>query len=458
MSPLDKNLKKSRIGFKDETGSWYGLDNAAVIMPAVSDRVTTSLFRFSATIDRPVRVDLLQSALERVAARFPYYVVVLRRGFFWHYLEPYEGHLRIEADPPSPCQGFNMHRRGTLLFRVRARSRRIACEFSHILTDGTGGMRFLKNLLIEYFRLRDKAEAGVDGAAVRGAAEARAAAPQNPDIYDLDSTPEAEEHEDAYNRYFPGSYPFPDQERPAYRIDTKLLPAGEYRIICGLIPLAAIRAKAKEHGASLTEFLTAAYLDALQGVWLQEKARGRRPRPRLSIEVPVNMRRFFATRTNRNFSLFVHASLDLRLGPREFADIVSKVHHQLRYEIDAPGMARHIARNVKGGRLFAVRVLPLFLKDFVMRALYSHFGDNVISGVLSNMGPVEMPESAASRIDRFDFYATPSQAVKTQASVLSWKGSLYFSFGSLGRSREVERLFFTRLRALGVPVRVECNL
>jgi hypothetical protein len=443
------NDRKSVMRFRDEGGLWYGLDNAAIIMPAVSNATNTSLFRISVDLVEAVKLPLLDAALARVARRFPYFVVELRRGFFWHYLVPHLAPPRVQPDSASPCQGFSIHNRGTLLFRVRARGRTIAGEFSHILTDGTGGMRFFKNLLVEYCRLLDPADAGLrpGSAAIAG----------DPDLYDLDAPIEAEETEDAYNRYYSGNYPFPEREQPAFHIHSALLPRGIHRVTTGIIPLADFHAKAKEYGASITELLTAIYIDALQGIW-REAPPLRRRSHRLSIEVPVNMRSFLPTRTNRNFSLFVHASLDMRLGPREFSEIVAKVHHQLQHEIDIQGMARHIARNVRGGRALFIRAIPLAFKAPLMKVLYTHFGENLISGVMSNIGCVRLPESVTARVAAFGFVPAPSNYGKTKAAVLSWNGNLYLGFGSLARSRELERRFFARLQSLGVPVRVECNL
>ncbi len=446
MKAVEVNRRKSVIGFQDEAGSWYGLDNAAIIMPAVSGPVETSLFRISSRLVDMVRLPALQTALDRVASRFPYFVVELRRGFFWHYLVQHEGAPQVEADPLSPSQGFDMHLQGTLLFRVRARGRTIAVEFSHIITDGTGGMRFLKNLLVEYFRILDPADRSLDYAAIAS----------DPDFLDLAATPDAEETEDAYHRHYPGDYPFPPPEPKAFHIRSQLLPKGFHRVTTGIMPLASILPRAKDHGVSLTELLTAVYLEALQTLWLAYP--GRRKPTTLSIEVPVNMRNFLPTKTNRNFSLFVHAKLDLRLGPRDLIEILAKVHHQLRNEIDVQGMKRHITRNVRGGRTLLIRAIPLALKAPLMKTLYSHFGLNIISGVVSNLGRVSMPESLAKRIEAFGLIAAPSEGIKTNATLLSWKDNLYFTFGSLARSRELERLFFARLQSMGIPVRIECNL
>ena len=443
MAGRNTNLHESRTGFRDENGPWYALDNAGIIMPAVSNSVSTSLFRISAGLDEPVNLAALQESLERCARRFPYFVVELRRGFFWYYLEPHESPLRVQADAPSPSQDFNINRRGTCLFRVRARGNRIACEFSHALSDGTGGLRFLKNLLVEYFRIR--------GVPTRGGES-------DPDLYDLDAAPDAREYEDAYNRHFTAEYPSPSPLPRAFHLPSPQLPRGSYRATCGIVPLAAALAAAKGYGASLTELLVAVFLDALQDLWLAAPARLRRRRARLAVEVPVNMRKFYPTATNRNFSLFVLVTQDMRLGRRDFAEIVSRAHHQLRFETDARTIAQQISRNVAGARKLAVRLVPLVVKDFFAKLLFSALGEDLISGFVSNLGAVVLPEGPAEHVGRFDFLPAPSVFNKTSASVVSWGGSLYINFGSLARSRELERLYFTRLRSLGLPVRIECNL
>jgi hypothetical protein len=148
----------------------------------------------------------------------------------------------------------------------------------------------------------------------------------------------------------------------------------------------------------------------------------------------------------------------MRLGRRDFPEIVSRAHHQLRFEIDIRTIAQQISRNVSGARNVIVRLVPLIVKDFFARLLFSVMGEDLLSGFVSNLGPVTMPPGVEERIERFDFIPAPSVVNKTSISVLSWKGSLYINFGSLAQTRELERLYLTRLRKLGIPVRVECNL
>jgi hypothetical protein len=451
-----RNEPRSRTAIHDETGTWYILDNAATIIPSVTDAVETKLFRLSATLAEDIDAGILQSALDAVVARFPYFAVEFRHGLFWHYLAPCNSRILLVDDAISPSQDYDVNKRGTCLFRVRVGGRRIACEFHHSLTDGTGGMRFLKNLLAEYCRRAAPPSAGASN-------RRPAAWEDDPDLYALEDSPAPEEYEDAYNRHYREAIPAPDRVRPAFRLRSPPLPRHEYRTICGLIPLAEALATAKGFGASLTEFLAATYIDALQTIWLSQTAanqpteRDHAARPNLVVSVPVNMRRLFPSATNRNFSLFAFVSQDMRLGRRDFREIVERARLQLRFETDAKTMGRQLSRNVSASNSIFFRAMPLPLKTLVFRLFYHLFGENLYTAGLSNLGAASLPPGLEARVERFDFVPMPTRE-KTEVSMISWRGILHVTFGSLGSSRELERLFFTRLRKLGLRVRIECNL
>jgi len=441
-----RNKRKSRTGFRDAMGAWYALDNAASIMPAISNRIGTSLFRVSATLDAPVKLSVLEEALVHTAKRFPYFTVELHRGLFWYYLEPFTGRLHVVADADSPSQNFDVNQKGTCLFRIRAKERRIAGEFSHTLTDGTGGFRFFKNLLVEYFRLQGiEPKDGPSG--------------PDPDIYDLSAKPDPEEYEDSYNRCFHDKFPIPDSGRHAIHLQSARIPPYNYRITTGIIPLKAALDYAKSQKVTLTELFAALFMDAFESIYFASSEKARKHMPRYAaIEVPVNMRQFYPTKSNRNFSLFVLITEDLWLGRRDFTDILERTHYQMKLEVDKKSILRQISRNVGGSRLGIVRITPLFIKDFFAHLFFASMGESLLSTFISNIGPVSMPEGPAEHIERFDFLPAPSMTTLTNAAMLSWKGNIYLDFGSLAVSREVERCVLTRLRSLGIPVKVECNM
>lgn len=434
------NLKMARTLFHSSAGGYYMLDNAAIIMPAISDLVATSLFRIALVLDRPVNLPVLQRALSNIAPRFPYFMVELRPGFFWYYFQPSRRPPAVIADLGSPCQGLNPRRAKGHLFRVRARGSRIACEFSHILADGYGGLIFAKTLLAEYFRLQ-----GV-------------VSEPAPDVFLPGTEPNPHEWEDAYHRYFRENWPHPDPRPRAFRPPSPALPLGQYRILTGVFDLAAVRQAAQSRGATVTELLTAALIFAYQGIWESLPPRARRRRECMAaVEIPVNMRRFYPSRTLRNFTLFILPAVDLRLGPYTFEELVRIVHHRVALENEEREIARQISRNAGGGRKLMVRLVPLFLKNFFARLLYDSLGEGLITGLLTNLGPMTLPSPLDERVRRFEFIPAPSRSLKTNAAVCSWKGELHVTFASRARSREVERRFFSVLSSINLRARIECE-
>jgi hypothetical protein len=421
---------------------WYVLDNAACFMPAVSDKTVTLVFRVSAGLTERVKLPELERALANIAPRFPYYLVELRKGFFWYYLEPFKDKLpEPVADSKYPCVNMHVRRRGRFLFRVRAYRSRIAVEFCHVLTDGTGALTFLKALLLEYYRLL-----GVETPDPKG-------------IFLSGEEPSPEESEDAFNLYCKDKVPFAGIDRKAFHFPAHGLLPGQYRVTTGIIPLPAIIAKAKENGATLTEFLVAVYFASLQDIFHGLPAPVRRGmHPLLAVQVPVNLRKLFPSKTMRNFSLFVLPSLDTRLGLYEFPEIVKRVHHYMQAAVHEKDISMQISRNVAGGRKIFIRALPLFMKGIAAKLVYKRMGDDTISGFISNLGAVELPEPLAGRVERFEFIPAPSRRCKTNANVVSYKDRLFVCFGSLAASTDMERLFFSKLTAMGLSVAVESNM
>ncbi len=432
------NTHHAKTRFLDQTGHWYILDNAAVIMPAVSNREDTFLFRLSATLDHPIDYHIMADALAAVSRRFPYFMVELKRGFFWYYFQPLHEIPRLEPDPAWPCMDFSVHRKKQFPFRIRLKGERIACEFSHALTDATGAMTFLKSILTEYFKHK--------GIECSGA----------PDIFMPDSPVHPEESEDAYQRYYKKGTPTPAPLPRAYHLDSPRLKNRMYRITAAAIPLAGLLKAAKDRNASMTELLVACLLEAYLGFWSDSSHKSRkRAGKNIAIEVPVNMRKFYKTLSLRNFSLYVMVCLDARLGSWTFDELVTYVRNVMRVENDERIIARQISRNAGGTRIIAVRLVPLFIKDFFAKLFFRTLGQSIITSFISNLGAVSLPPEIAGRVRRFDFIPAPSNDTRTNASVLSWQDTVYLNFGSRVRTREIERRVFSRIASLGVPVKLD---
>ena len=129
---------------------WVPLDNAAKIYPAARSQKWSNVFRLSATLTENVDREILQSALDVTVRRFPAMAVRLRRGFFWYYLEQLKEAPKIRQEHSYPLTRMSRQETRRCAFRVIVHGKRIALDIFHSLTDGNGGLIFLKTILAEY--------------------------------------------------------------------------------------------------------------------------------------------------------------------------------------------------------------------------------------------------------------------------------------------------------------------
>mgnify|MGYP000908390361 FL=1 len=429
----------TKIEHRKKDRTWYKLDNAAILYPSIqSDRIST-MFRLSATLTENVDPSVLQLALNKIIDRFPYYRVKLSKGLFWYYLEHNPKTPRVEKDVQYPCGRLSPILNRNFLFRVRYYKRRIAVEFCHALTDGTGAVTFLKALVYQYLKETGKNLTDKTG------------------ILTIDEEPDQEEFEDSYNRFYKPSLPLPETGEPAYHLKAKLAKKGIYYVITGIVPLKDIIAKAKEYNVSLTVFLAAIYMDAMQTIQNKHVSNPRCKKP-ISVSVPVNMRNIYPSKTMRNFSLFVVPKIDPRLGDYSFEEILKIVHYTMMTEINEKSISRQLSRNVGGQRNPFVRIIPLFIKRLFFPLLYRKLGENLFSGTISNLGLITVPDEMAQYIERIDFVPGPGPVNKTGCSVTGFKDKLYITFGRLTDEAELERIFFTKLVKMGIHVTIESNI
>ncbi len=440
MVPLRKQLAGSFMKSlfdpeKEGDDFWYPLDNAAKIFPAITTAELTSVFRISARLKKKVNIKLLFKAVRTVESRFPYYKVIMRKGFFWYYLESAKFFTPVIADTGLPCRRFDRKKN---LFRVVVAQNRIGVEFSHELTDGTGAFEFLKTLLVCYFQFT-----GIE-------------VPSSFKTMQVDQNPNPEEFEDAYRRYFKEETPKIVSRPKAFHLPFPLGLSPRFKILNLIVPTTVVKKRADEKRVSITVYLISAYLLVIQDIFESLKPSSRfRKQKKLCIEVPVNLRKIYSSATMRNFSLYVMPEIDLRLGHYSFDEILKMVHHQMQLETDEKLVSKTIARNVGGERKFLVRSIPLFLKSFLMRRFYYSLGCDQFSGVLTNLGRVAFPGELGQQIDYLVFTPPPPNKMnKANIGVVSYGEKLVLSFGNISETKELEKRFVHFFNEQSIPVKL----
>jgi hypothetical protein len=415
---------------------WLTLDNAAKIYPAATTEQSPVVFRLSAVLRAPVRLSELQQASASLVERCPYFHVHLRRGLFWYYLQRHGHSPQVHLLNRSALEILPARSKTENLFRILARERTIAVDFSHILTDGAGGLRFFRSLLAEYLRLC--------GADLEGLG----------DLLDPREKPDPGEAEDGHRKHFNKKVPGPKGYAAAYHIAGRPPYPGFFRSLTGRIPASQMIGLCRAKGVSITEYLAAVYMYCLGRLYEAETRPGTSRRSIVRLEVPVNMRRFFPSQTMRNFSLYVSPEADMRMAPYSFEALLSRVHHQMQMEVDGKELSRQITRNVGAELMPVIRVTPLFIKDIFLGWVYRHLSDRIYSGILSNLGKITVPEEMEEHIESIGFVLPPGQGIKKCCSVIGFKNELSVTISSVVESRELERLYFTMIAGQGIPVTV----
>ncbi|MGD0756061.1 MAG: hypothetical protein ABR927_13490 [Bacteroidales bacterium] len=401
----------------------------------------TSVFRITAFLKKPVKFSPIKEAVEITSRRFPYFSVSLASGLFWYYLEYNQKFPRIQTEEKIPCTAFAARRKNEPLYRILVKENRISVEFIHILTDGGGAFEYLKSLLFTYFRLTGNSIHSTDGIIL----------PESP-ITD-------EEMEDGYKRFFRKRIPPPGKLTKAWHLPFRLDEKPRLKVIRSEITLDKLIEVARSFNVSVTEYMVSVYLFSLQKIFLEEKEKVKKPkRGVLRIEVPVNLRKKFPSKTMRNFSLFVLPEIDLRLGVYSFDEILKIVQYQLQTGADIKQITRFLSQNVGHEKSPFVRLLPLFIKSMAISAVYRRLGSNQCSGILTNLGMAKLPSEMEDLIDSFELVPTPPNThVKVNCAMVTFRNQLRLNFGNISRSTRFEMYFLKHLTESGIHVKVLNN-
>lgn len=417
---------------------WVRLDNAAKIYPAARRKNWSNLFRQSVSLSENVDVQVLQSALDVTVKRFPSIAARLRKGAFWYYLQQVESAPQICEEHSYPLVFMNREEMRKCAFRVIAYENRIAVEYFHSLTDGNGALVFLKSLTAEYLEQKY-----------------RVSIPFENGVLDRRELPKEEELEDSFLKYA-GNVPASRKDTNAWHMSGEPQKDGFLNLTCFQIPVKPALELAHKHNATLTVFMSAVMMKALLNLQNEKNPNTKRQK-RIKLLIPVNLRNLFPSNTLRNFAMYTIPELDPRLGAYSFDEICKIIQHKMGTEFTEKHMSCVIATNVNDERNPLVRLIPLPLKNAVMKAIFDSVGEKKSCLTLSNLGQVKVPEAMAQYVRRFDFILGVQAAAPYNCGMLSYGDTIYINFIRNIQNAELERHFHAVLQEMGLPTVVESN-
>lgn len=221
--------------------------------------------------------------------------------------------------------------------------------------------------------------------------------------------PSPQELEDSFLRYA-GDVTASRAENTAYHLSGTPEKDGYKNLITMMVPVDRVRACARQHGVSVTELLGAAMMQAIADLQAEKVPRRSRRKP-VKVLLPVNLRNLFPSRSLRNFASYITPEIDPRTGDYTFSEICAAVHHRMGLENNTHTLRAKFAANVASEKSPVLKVMPLFIKNIAMKAVFNAVGERKSCLCLSNLGAVELPEvmapmsggwtsSSASRLPR----------------------------------------------------------
>lgn len=393
----------------NRTTQWFRIDNAGKLFPIITETRRSSYFRMSVMLNELVDPVVLQKAAEKTLFRFPHFNTRLQRGLFWNYLENQSRPFKVLPEPNTFGSNSRPFDSSKHLIEVYYHRNRIAIEVFHAITDGRGGMEFLKTLTLSY--LREKGYA-VDAEGM---------------IFDANDQVTHAELEDSFATKVTKGKSIWLATNKAYHLKgTYFEHNGHYLTHLHLNTEACI-AIARQFQTTITGLFATILILGLIKKQESENPKKRKP---IILSIPVDMRKYLPSKTMKNFVMTIN--IGKIFSPQStFQEVLQEVNTQLKEGQKIEVLAPQIRANMKAERMLLLRFVPLFIKRWIVKSVFNRVGEPALSLTMSNLGKIEMPNTTQQYIKHFEFMICSTPIMPVNLGIASYKDQLVLSFSRI---------------------------
>lgn len=413
---------------RNKINNWLMLDNAATIYPSIREENWDFVYRVSVVFKDKVNPDILQKAVDDIMPRFPSFSVKLKSGFFWNYFEVQDGTIKVEKERQFPCQKFAKDAK--YMVRVLYFERRIAVECFHAIADGRSSLKFLNSIIKRYIELLGVKISGEEG------------------CLNYKDKPQREELQDSFFEYCDKSNKLAHKEVSAYRIRGTNEDSGVVNSTIGIMSVSQLKDLAKQENCKLFEYLIAVLA---YSIW----KRARNPQKPVKISVPIDLRRFFETDTLRNFSAYLNVEIP-PASSYQLQDIIEIVKREF-CKITKERMQSFINSNVAMQKNIFIKIVPLVIKNPIIRLCFKVWGESYQTLSVSNLGSVSVPKEFAEYIDLYECNLGRPKYNSKSVGLISYGDKMVWTFSSKIKENTTEKDFFKLLAQLGADIEIDSN-
>ena len=413
---------------------WYKLDNAALMYPLVARGESISVFRLAVQLKEKVDPIALQYAVNDICPRFPTICGSVKNGFFWPFIDKPSTPITVELQTKVPGRPMPVDTRSSQI-RVNYYENQISVEFFHSATDGTGGITFLNSLLRCYFQ-----KLGFDT--------------ELKNCYDYRDVPSLTEIRDNFANVAVKKDPPPMPPIVKCRqINGTLYKNKKYVTVRATCSASELHDLARKHNATVTEFLGAIQLLALNNLSQVTQTKDARP---LRILIPVNLRKLYNVETIRNFSSYIFYQYN---GQTDLDEIIADIQQQTKEQLTDEYFRGMVSYNYNSGNNPILKIVPLTIKRLVVSAIVRGRGDGIVNcSTLSNTGVVQAPKEFADHVLRYEFMLGKPARRTNNFCVITYNDVCVISVTNTFVETDCEQMFFRMLTDLGLKIAVESDI
>jgi NRPS condensation-like uncharacterized protein len=390
----------------------------------------TSTYRISITLSEEIDKDTLQEALDILLPRIDLFNVRLRKGFFWYYFEENGKPAPRVTEEELPCRFIRANRNHSYLFRVTYFGCRINLEVFHALTDGMGGINFIRELAYQYLRLA------------------------HPDEFSSDalSSDTSLNREDSFVRNYKKAKPKGFVARKAFRIKGKHLPDGRLGLMHLTMSVQDLKKVTHEKGVSINEYMVALTAYAIYKNGFRGRSKGRPIR----VAVPVNLRPYFDSYTTKNFFVVVSAEISDKDEEYSFDEILDICRTTLREQITKEHLEDLFSYSVSNQMNPFLKPIPLGIKNLAIRFVYTKSA-TANTTTVTNIGNIRINDEYRKYVKGFYANIAMSIGQDIKGTVLSYGDDFVYTFSTILEDTSIERTLVKQLTSDGVKVSVTTN-
>ena len=408
---------------------WTWLDNAAKIFPSTSSVMDPKVFRCTCELRETVDPKILQQALDETMEELPYFRSILKKGFFWYYLEQSALMPEVLPETKPPCSPIYSRDLHGLLLEVTYYQKRINLEIFHALTDGTGALQFLQRLVIAYIHRRyphtTRQELPLFGFSGHQMTQ------------------------DGYSKYYSKVRMSREKNPPAYQLRGERLPQFRFGVLECVLSAQGVIRLARDRGVTVTELLSAHLIWSIyQGMPVTD---AQKP---VVLSIPVNLRNYFPSESFRNFFGVFLVGHQFSHQGKTFEELLAHVKEQFAQQLSPEAINARMSLLTTIEKNLVSKLVPLVLKSPGLRIGNNVFDRSFTAG-LSNLGRVEMPAELTHYVNLFDVF---SSTRKLNICLCSYQDRMVVSFTSSFASLDIPMHFIQSLSHAGLEITVDTNI